>query len=421
MPVLRERPPAALRAWRNAVFLVFLLLGLNFGSWLSRIPAVRDHLDATPSQVSFIVLAIALGSMAGLIVSNPVVAKLGPRRSLLVFLSAQSLALPLAVTGLWLGSLPLGLGLLFVFGFAFSTCDVAVNVTGAQSERAIGRPLLSAYHAAYSLGAVASMGIGGLMERFSIGFVPHLIGTCLVVAAAALVAVRFLPHDQPNEEFSDTATGEIQTIAEANAEVAATTPAARAPRGTSAWRDPRILMVGFVALSMSLSEGTASDWLPLAVIDGQGSSNEQGALVLGAFLAAMTVTRLLGAALLTRFGRVPVLRGSVVSAAIGMLLVIFAPTALVAGLGAVLWGAGVALGFPIGMSAAADDPKKAVPGVAAVAAIAYMAYLVGPITIGFLGEHFGLANAFLPVLAILIAGGFLAGAAREPASRSRVD
>lgn len=402
------------------MFAVFLLLGLGFGSWLSRIPAVRDHLDATPSQVSIIVLALALGSMVGLLVSNPAVARLGPRRTLLICLSLQSLTLPLAVTGLWFAAIPAGLALIFCFGFAFSIADVAVNVTGTQSERAIGRPLLSAYHAAYSLGAVSAMGIGWLMERLSIGFVPHLIGTCLLVAAIALFSVRFIPHDQDNEEFSDTSTGEIQTIAEASAEVQATAPSARTPRGYSAWRDPRILMVGFVALSMSLSEGTAGDWLPLAVIDAQGSTNEQGALVLGAFLAAMTLTRLLGGPLLTRFGRVPVLRASVLSAVLGMLLVIFAPGMLVAGLGAVLWGSGVALGFPIGMSAAADDPKKAVPGVAAVAAIAYMAYLVGPITIGFLGEHFGLTNAFLPVLGVLVIGGLFAGAVREPGTRTRV-
>ena len=128
----------------------------------------------------------------------------------------------------------------------------------------------------------------------------------------------------------------------------------------------------------------------------------------------MTAGRLGGVLLLDRFGRVPVLRGSFLLAAIGLLVVIFVPNPAIAAAGAVLWGLGSALGFPIGMSAAADDPKTAAARVSAVATVGYFAFLVGPPVIGFLGQHVGILNALLVVLVLAALGAIVSGAAREP-------
>ena len=186
----------------------------------------------------------------------------------------------------------------------------------------------------------------------------------------------------------------------------------------SVWRDPRTLLIGVIVLGMAFAEGSANDWLALAMVDGHGVDNATGAFVFGVFVTAMTVGRLVGVRVLDRYGRVPVLRGSAVLASVGLLIVIFGPNAWVAGFGVVLWGLGSALGFPVGMSAAADDPRTAAASVSAVATVGYCAFLVGPPLIGFLGEHFGLLNALLVLLVLVAAAGAVAQAAREPASRS---
>jgi cyanate permease len=80
----------------------------------------------------------------------------------------------------------------------------------------------------------------------------------------------------------------------------------------------------------------------------------------------------------------------------------------------VAWGLGSALGFPVGMSAAADDPKTAAARVSAVATIGYLAFLVGPPLVGFVGEHVGLLNALLMVLGLVAIAGIVSPAAREP-------
>lgn len=127
----------------------------------------------------------------------------------------------------------------------------------------------------------------------------------------------------------------------------------------------------------------------------------------------MTAGRLGGVLLIDRFGRVPVLRVSFLLAAAGLFVIIFVPDPGVATIGAIAWGLGAALGFPIGMSAAADDPKTAAARVSAVATIGYLAFLAGPPAIGFLGEHVGLLNALVLVLVLCVVGALVANAARE--------
>ena len=132
----------------------------------------------------------------------------------------------------------------------------------------------------------------------------------------------------------------------------------------------------------------------------------------------MTAGRLGGVVLLNRFGRVPVLRASFLLATASLLVIIFVPNPVVATIAAITWGLGAALGFPIGMSAAADEPKTAAARVSAVATIGYFAFLVGPPVIGFLGEQVGLLGALLVVLVLCAVGSIVAGAAREPSRAS---
>jgi MFS family permease len=166
-------------------------------------------------------------------------------------------------------------------------------------------------------------------------------------------------------------------------------------------------------MSMALAEGTAADWLPLALVDGRGLSNELGALILGVFFVSMTVTRVAGSPILHRFGRVAVLRGGAILCAVGVVTVILVPHTWAIVIGAICWGIGCALGFPVGISAAADNPETAVRDVAAVSAVAYTAMLLGPMAFGFLGEHIGLLSAFWLLAAVALLGGLAASAARE--------
>jgi len=393
--------------WRNAVFVIFCLCGLGLSSWVSRTPAIRDSLHASTSEMGWIVFGLAAGSIVGLVLSSHVLVILGSVRTLTVSLTAAAVGVTVTGLGATLFTTPLAVVAgLILFGAGTGMCDVAMNVEGAACERVLGRTVMPLFHAAFSFGTVVGAGVGALAELLRVPIAVHLGGIALVMVVGVLMSVRKLqPH--PAEATAAEHTGTD------GAEGAAT-----GWRGRLAiWGEGRTLLIGLIVLGMAFAEGSANDWLALAMVDGHGVSNSAGAFIFGIFVAAMTVGRIAGVYLLDRFGRVPVLRASAALAAVGLLVVIFVPSAVFAGLGVVMWGLGSALGFPVGMSAAADDPQKAAARVSAVATIGYFAFLVGPPSIGVLGGHIGLLRALLLVLILVAVAGVTSGAAREPGRR----
>jgi len=180
-----------------------------------------------------------------------------------------------------------------------------------------------------------------------------------------------------------------------------------------AWTEPRTLLIGLFVFCMAFTEGTGNDWLGVAMIDGYGAAAALGALTFAIFLAAMTLGRWFGPGLIDRHGRVRTVRIFAALALVGLALVVWGSTLPVAMAGAALWGVGTALGFPVGMSAAGDDPAHAPARVSVVATIGYIAFLAGPPLIGFLGEHTGTLRA-LTVTGGLVALGLLISGVLRP-------
>jgi MFS family permease len=171
-------------------------------------------------------------------------------------------------------------------------------------------------------------------------------------------------------------------------------------------------LVGVVVLAFAFAEGAGNDWISVAVIDGYHAPAALGTLAFAAFLAAMTTARWFGTALLDRYGRVRVIRVIALAGIVGLLLFVFGRTTPVAFVGALLWGAGVSLGFPVGMSAGADDERMAPARVSVVASIGYCAFLAGPPLIGFLGDQLTVLRALTSVAVLLGLAALVAGAVR---------
>ncbi len=390
-------PLPSLIAWRNAVFVIFALEGFAFASWASRVPQVRDILHASTAEMGLLLGGLAVGSVLGLLLSSHLVSWLGATHTIRVLYCIASVALVAAGAIAALAPSLIALILvLAVFGAGTAIVDVAMNLSGAANERAIGRTIMPLFHAAFSLGTVAGAGLGALLLAVEVPIGVHLIGIGLLAVVVTLVLVRYLrPAEHPTEPDAEPA------------------PSGWRSR-LAVWRNPRVLLIGLIVLGMAFAEGSANDWLGLAMVDGHHVDNAAGAAIFGVFVTAMTVARVLGVKLLDRYGRVPVLRASAAVAVLGLLLVIVSPWVPLAVVGVVLWGLGAALGFPVGMSAAADDPRTATANVSAVATIGYCAFLVGPPLIGFLGQAFGLLNALLVVLLLIALAGVVSGAARAP-------
>jgi fucose permease len=377
--------PGVGRATR-AVYIAFISSGFAFANWAARIPQVRDRLDVSPAELGALLLCVAVGSLVALPTSGLVVSHIGEARTVAVMSVVLAVGLAVAGIGTAFGAAVVGVGL-FLLGLGNGAWDVAMNVQGAAVERALGRSIMSRFHAGWSVGTVAGAGIGALMVATRVSVPAHLIGVAvLIVLVVPASATRgFLPHVRTEEHH------------ESRRAVFA------------AWREPRTLLIGLFVLCMAFTEGTGNDWLGIAVIDGYGTADTVGTIALAVFLAAMTLGRWFGPGVLDRHGRVLVLRASAVLALVGLLLVVFGSVLAVALVGAALWGLGTALGFPTGISAAADDQRRAAARVSVAASIAYVAFLAGPPIIGFVGNHVGVLRALvvaagLLAVAVLISG-----------------
>ena len=383
------------RAAVRATYLAFGSSGFAFASWASRIPQVRDRLELSPAELGLVLLAIAAGSLIALPLSGPVVHRIGSQRTVAAMAMLLAVGLSITALGYLAGVVPVIVGLVLL-GFANGAWDVAMNVQGALVERHLGRSIMSRFHAGFSLGTVAGALVGAAMVAGDVPVTAHL----LVVAVAAGIVVPLAVRSYVSDDAGNEATEE---------------DAVR--RGAlAAWREPRTLLVGVFVLAFAFAEGTGNDWVGVAVIDGYGATAAVGTLAFATFLAAMTLGRWFGPGLLDRYGRVAVIRVLCVLGIGGTVLFVFAPAEPLAFAGAVLWGLGASLGFPVGMSAGADEPRYAAGRVSVIASIGYCAFLAGPPVVGFLGDHIGVLRA-LTAVTVLLGLAALISASVAPPSR----
>ncbi|MBX3195804.1 MAG: MFS transporter [Schumannella sp.] len=389
--------PAYAVAWRNAIFGVFSLNGFGAATWISRLPSIRDHLEISVAEVGLLIFGVSVGAIVGMLASSHVVHWLGERRVVHLFLAGCGVALIIVGVGATvLGSFAVVIAGFAIYGASTGICDVGMNVSGAGAERALGRNVMPWFHASWSLGTVTGAAVGAAAAWAGIDVALHLglIGVLQVIGAS--LVIRWIPRDDAlaEEQGIESKPGFRERMA--------------------IWLNPRTLLVGLLVLGMAFTEGSANDWIAIGFIDDRGFDNGQGAAVFGVFTVAMTIGRISGVPLLDRFGRVAVLRAAALAAAVGLAVVILVPVVPIAIAGVVLWGLGASLGFPVGMSAAADDPRTAAASVSAVATIGYAAFLIGPPLIGFVGEHVGVLNALWIVLVLIIIATLVIPAAREP-------
>lgn len=395
-------PPDLARATRarNGDLLVFAVNGFMFASWMSRVPDVRELLDLTPGTLGILLLAISAGALLGLPTAGAIAHRLGA-------VATVRLGAGVALPGLALSALavqvhaPLWAVMagLFLVGLGNGVWDVAQNLQGTVVERALDKAIMPWFHAAFSGGTVLAALIGAGLTAARVPLILHLG----VVAALGFVALwwgttTFLPDLD--------ITGDTET------------PGATPRSAASAWTEPRTLLIGVMVLAAAFTEGTANDWLAVAFVDGHGTTNALGVIGLAVFLIFMTAGRILGTPLLDRYGRVAVLRLMFSAAIVGCGLVVFGNPVL-AFVGAAIWGVGASLGFPVGMSAAADDPARAPMRLSVVSTIGYTAFLAGPPLLGLLGDHVGVLRTLLVVGAVSLLALLVIPAARpeQPANR----
>ncbi|MEC0283794.1 MFS transporter [Terribacillus saccharophilus] len=387
-----------LRKWKYALFILFSLPGLSFSTWISRTPDIRNTLEASTSLMGWIIFGLACGSIIGLLAANKVIAKLGTRPVILICLILIILGLALIGINASFFPIPILLFLsLALFGLGYGMGEVAINVDGAMLEQAASKILLPALHGCFSAGTLIGAGLGYLTLSLGISTLQHLIGIVIVSLIIVGIFISRIP------------TGNGKMLKE-------TKSSAKDHPTSNVWKEKRTILIGLIVLGMAFAEGTANEWLPLAIVDGFNVEAQSGTLVYVVFLSAMLIARLSAGYFLDRFGRVAVLRYAAIFAAIGVGVLIFAPNLPIGVIGVFLWGIGASIGFPLGLSAAGDNPINSAQRVGAVSIIGYLAFLVGPPLLGMLGDAIGLLNAMSTVLIVVVAVFFLSPVVKRPST-----
>ncbi|WP_144120304.1 MFS transporter [Catellatospora sichuanensis] len=364
---------------RLAVCLLFGLYGVILGTWTARIPAIKQGLALSDGALSLGLLAFAAGAIIGMQAAGRLVDRYGTGRLLLPVVLADGLLL---VSPAFAPNLTVLAGCLLAFGTAHGLLNIAMNAAAVEVQRAWQAPIMSSFHAVYSIGGFLGAAMGGLFAYAELGATTTFLAVAAVVAVTAPVAARW--------RLAPSAV-----------------PAAAAATGPGGGGLPGVTFLGVLVFCCLVGEGAAADWSSVYLRDSLGSTPGFAAAAYAAFSIMMMAGRLVGDRLTAALGPVRLVRCSGVLAAVGLgtALLVGHPVAGVAGFG--LLGAGLACIAPQVFSAAgSQDPARAGQAIARVASMGFLGFVVGPLVIGALAEVVELpaALAVPAVLALFVAG-----------------
>ncbi|MBR0578560.1 MFS transporter [Bacillus altitudinis] len=382
--------------WYKAIIVIFTMSGFSISTWFSRTPEVRDLLQADTGTMGLILLGLSVGSIVGLILSNVFVRKKGGRVAIVVSAFLMFIGFSTLAIGAALSSTLIVTAGLFLFGSGSGMCNVAMNLEGTEIEYQIKRTILPILHASFSIGTLIGAGAGILFIYLGVSVLIHLLTIALLFFLSILICTRFIPHGT-GKDPDETQTESVEA-------------------SQTSWLNKRTISLAMIALCLAFVEGSANDWIPLAMVDGYQVSHSMSTVIYALFLCGMISGRLLSGRFIDRFGRVLLLRVAILSAAAGLFLVILKISLVVCMISIFLWGLGASLGFPLTISAAGDDSRYAVKRVSIVTLSGYTASLSGPPVLGLLANQVGLLHAFIFVLFAICIAGIFTKAVAKPTS-----
>ena len=356
---------------RIVVLYAFFMNGSLFATWVSRIPDIQERLQMSEGLLGAILMGMSIGVLTALSVSGGLIARFGSKR----VAAGSGLGMCLSVPAIaWMPEPIFLFGCLFVFGACMSTMDVAMNAQAVRVEQLADRPMMSSFHASFSIGGLIGALVGAGMESIRVEANMHFFYAALVCSLGVFL-FKWLLEDEQNESSSG--------------------PIFQIPH-RALWP------LGALAFCTALGEGAMADWSAVYLKTIIGTEASIAALGFAAFSLTMTAGRLVGDSLTKTYNPVDIVRFGGVLATIGLVASIMTSNYIIVLIGFGCVGFGLANGMPLAFSAAGKQPDIA-PGVgiASVASIGYAGFLAGPPFIGLLAERTSLRISLL-VIAVLV-------------------
>jgi MFS family permease len=370
---------------RIAITTAFIINGSMAGTFYSRIADIKEEFGLSNSALGFALLVVSIGVLVGLGFSGKQSAKRGSAP--ITFYATYALGGAILLVGTANNYITLCLTFL-VLGACLAIQDVAMNSHAIVLEHEADKRYMSTFHAMFSLGALGGGVVGAWFSQQNIDLMRHVAFIAMLVFIANFcVRNWFLPASLDQHPLE----------------------------GKKKIKKPKLfLIVGLLGLCAAIGEGSAGDWGAILARDTFDATPFISTLPYICFSAAMVIGRLFGDRAASKYGPMNLIVGGGLIAGIGL-----GGGLLVGGMGGVIFGwlaAGIGLStvIPMLFSQAGEIAKTRFEGqfapsegVAMVSGIAYFGFLVGPPTLGFLGDAIGLRWAMLvpAVLALIMALG----------------
>lgn len=375
------------RKYTYAIFGVFFIESGVLGTWIPRIPDIKEKLGLSDGQLGLSLLAMPLGTLIGLFVAAKIIEYLGGlRRACQVFLPlwALSFIFPALAPSQWALVLALLLS-----GLTIGLVEVAMNTEADRLEQHFKKKIMSRCHGFWSLGSMVGALAGGVIAQFGIPVEIHFILVMPLLAVAGYFTSSQLPV--------------LNSVAKQKAKPQEATPLIRLPSKS-------IALLCVLPIGIMLVEGAFIDWSAVFMRSVLDASPLLISITYSFFSVVMAIVRLSGDKIRDHVSEVLIVQVSGVAAAAGVALFALAPNVVVAFLGAALSGMGVAIVYPLAVTAAARRPgRSSADNVAAITMISFSAFLFAPPVIGLLSELFSLRVALFCLAPVALCTFFLAG------------
>ena len=362
---------------RIAIATFFFVNGLLYANWTARLPGLKEFFDISNSQLGVMLFTMAIGAVIAMPFTGWLTTRMGTKKITWVTAVSLCLVMPLLVItpSLWVASV-----VFFFMGLMVGSMDVSMNGQAVILERDWGKAIMSSFHAIFSIGMVIGAGVGALFTKFDVSLVAHFIIIGLIGAIACIIASMYLVNDTPEpatEEISDE-------------------PAFRLPTRA-------ILPLGIIAFCGMTGEGSIADWSAIFMNTVVGESEYISAFAFGAFTVAMTIGRIFGDYFTNKLGVNRLLLIDSVIAIVGLGLVLGVATMEATFVGLFLVGLGLATVVPTIYSVAGNtEGVSPSVGIAMATTIGYAGFFIGPPTIGFLADAFGLRIGLMFTLILFV-------------------
>jgi len=359
---------------RLAASLHFLTDGMIFGTWAALIPSFKAKFVLSEAGLSIALLGIAAGAILSMPLAGRAISRHGSRPNLRIFAPAFCVSLALLALAPNLG---LFIAAAILFGAVKGAFNVSVNSQAIAIENRAGKPIMSTFHALWSLGGMSAALIVGAALKVGLTPIAISLGISLILAG---VVMFFAPQLLSGDASPPSAT-----------------------KSRFQFPDGKLLRIGIVTFLALFAEGVMMDWSVVYTRTVSGAAPWLAPIAYGIFSGCMAGGRVIGSQLIGRLGpaRVLALGGAFTAAGLVVMVAIHQWPATFAGLA--LAGFGLSNIVPILFGAGGRAHEGgAGNGIATVSIMGYFGFLIGPPLIGGISHQAGLPGAFAIVVAFAL-------------------